>query len=127
MDKGYIRLKTAAEILGVDSSTLVTSNKHKPFHIKSKEGKNESYFDLNGFLRREALEEELKAKSSLFVEYMRHIENITYTQIAKVAKTSIQAIASHNYSLKKAIEMVSWYRDNKPEYIDRFDKYYGWK
>ena len=122
----YIRLKEATEILGVSDSSIPTGAKYKPFYKKKTKGTNESYFDIDGYRKRQSLEEELLAKTKLFVEYLVHIEETQYTFIAEKAQAKSQAISNHQFSLKKALNMLRWFRDYRPSSIKGFDDYYGW-
>ena len=61
-----------------------------------------------------------KSQTDLFIEYLNKIELISYTDMAKVIKMTIPAVATLNINLKKrAILLVKFRR-----YLKDFDKYY---
>lgn len=123
---GYMRVKEASEALGVTDGTIVTSAKYKPFYIKAKEGKREAWFDLMGYRKRQEMEESLLRTAQLFIEYLVHEENITYSYMASKCNIKVQALANHQFSVKRAYRLVRWFAVNRPYLIKRFDEYYGW-
>ena len=123
-----IPLNEAISRLGLKStSAIITSRKYNRFYHKSDKGRRNATFDLDEYLKHEALEEELLEKSKLFVEYLVHIEDRSYTWMAKFSGSSIQTMSQHNFSFDRARQLIKGIALSEPELIKRFDEYYGWR
>lgn len=121
---GAVSLQEAAEVLGTQSCNLVTSPKYKPFHIKADKGKRNARFDLQGFYRDQDNKIETIEKVKLFIEYLRHIEEMEYKEMAKISGVSLSLINRLTIGYDHAIKIIT---NIDRKYIERFDEYYGWR
>ena len=123
----HIPLKRASEILGVEDSAIVTSNRYKPFYKKSDKGTRNASFDLQGYLKYEETKETLTEKVKLMVEYLHHIEEVSYMSLSRMTGIHIQAIALLTFGYKNALKLAIYVREFMPFHFKRFDEYYGWR
>ena len=120
---GAVSLQEAAELLGTQTCNLVTSPKYKPFHIKSEEGRRNARFDLQGFYRDQDKKIETIEKTKLFIEYLRHIEDMQYKEMSEISGVSLSLINRLNIGYDHAVKIIT---SIGREYINRFDIFYGW-
>ncbi len=99
----YIPLKQASEKLNISSAALCTAAKYADFYKKSDTNKKNAMFDIDGYLKKNALMIELVEKTKLFTEYLNKIEKISYTEIAKISGTSPQLISACIFGYKQAL------------------------
>lgn len=121
-----LRLQQAADKLDVTISALCTSDKYQPFRHTT-DNRRVSFFDVEGYLKKEADLKELLEKTRLFVEYLVHEEELTYSFISKATGIYIQSISAHSFAADKALTLLQWFRDYRPWYLTRFDSFYNWK
>ena len=122
-----IPVKEACEKLGISDTAICISKKYAPFYKSASKGKHNAMFDIKGYRERQILISELVEKSKLLVEYLRHIENMTYKEITRLTKVAWQTIYSLDYGEGVAYRIVSAIAYLRPFHLKRFDEYYGFK
>jgi hypothetical protein len=124
----YVPVRIAAEQLEVTESCLFrNTNKYRPYLRLCKDGEESAGFDIKGFLKKEDLRTELLEKTKLLTEYLYHEEDISYGEIGKMAGVSAQSVSLCKFNYDTALKIALGIRNNKPEYIRKFDIYYGWE
>ena len=78
-------------------------------------------FDMGAYEEHEAMEDFFIKQTQLFVEYLKHIENISYSQIARATNSHSSVITEHKFGINLARKIC---KEFKP-YIKKFDAYYG--
>ena len=84
-------------------------------------------FDIDGFQKYNDLKVEMTEKTKLFIEYLRHEENMTYAKISTIAKISFQSVSDLKLGYKLALKLCVRFRDLYPFHWRRFHDYYGYK
>jgi len=120
-----IPVREAAKLLGFDTSTLFQPYMSK-YLVKSSRGKRDAKFNVTQYRKDKELESQMIAKTTLFIEYLRHIEEVTYQQVAKNISTSANNISDHRISMKLAVKLARYYRDNEEDKWIRFHEFYNW-
>ena len=123
----FVTLNEAAEILELNPMSLMGTHKNKYSPYKYKQDGNVTMFDIKSFLKNADMEESLTEKTKLLVEYLYHVEGISYTQIAKWVGVTISTIQLINFGYDKAYKICRWFCDNRPFHVKRFDEFYGWE
>lgn len=62
-----------------------------------------------------------------FVEYLKHIENIDYKEMARISKVHLPTFYSFEIGYVSALKIARSFSFYRPFTIKRFDEYYGWK
>ena len=124
----YITIQEASERIGVSivslhgyKNTKYQQFRHKPIGAKV------VLFDILGYEKQANLMESLKAKAGLFIEYLREIEGITYSDMAILSKTCVSTLSDHSFGEKVALKLVRAFAIQRPYHLKRFDKYYSYK
>jgi hypothetical protein len=105
------------------TGSIYNSQKYRKFLIKGQRH-SENRFDLQGYIKREDNLSYIQSYLGLFIEYVYHIENVSYTNIAKEAGSHIQIIQAHQYSAFVAIDLFNTLLKNKEHWIDAWLDYY---
>ena len=119
-----IPLNRAAEMLGKTVPTLMNTPRYMRFHIRSSEGSKDAKFDLESYLKEQDHRVETIEKLKLFVEYLRHIEGVSYAEMSRITGVSVHMLNRLEIGYDHSIAIIT--KMNR-DLIDRFDKYYGWK
>ncbi len=122
-----IRVFEATEILGISAASLCVSAKYKPFYYPPPKGKRGAYFDLEGWLRQDELNYELIAQAGLLVEYLNKIEDVTYTDIAKISNVTVTSVAAVDFGYKSALKISRAVRYHMEELFKNYHTYYGYE
>ena len=122
-----ISVQEAVEMLKINDTAVHNVPKYKNFYIPATKGKYNARFDIDGFMAQQDKESELIARVEQFVEYLFHVEFITYSKIGKITNNSAQYIALSNYTYKRAVNIGVSLLNHDANLVERFDKYYGWK
>ena len=120
-----ISLSEASKRIGVTPSCICTAPRYKPFLQNRTNGKHNAMFDIDGYFEFQDNKDCLISKVQLFIEYLRHIENIGYEDIARKSGVTSQQIRTLTFGFGSAMKIAKTYENQC--YMDRFDKYYGWK
>ncbi len=123
----HIPISIACEKLGVESCTMINSAKYNQFYKRSDNGTKNASFDMDGYLKYDDIKNTLTEKVKLMVEYLHHIEGISYTKLSVLTGVHVQAIALHTFAYKKALRIALYVREFMPFQFKRFDEYYTWK
>jgi len=122
-----VTIKQASELIGVSVVSLHGKKNTKYSRFRHNTPGKIIMFDIDGYRKQEDLRISLTEKCKLMVEYMVHIENFTYSWIAKSAKVNVQSVASTDYAYPLAIKIVRAIAKLRPFTLIRFDEYYRWK
>lgn len=119
-----IRLEEAVKTLGVSQGTL-HGKKYDDFRLPSENGK--AYFDIGAYTAYADLQEELVEKVKLFIEYLYHIEGMSYQKMARLSGVNVNSLHSHIFSYQRALRIAVGIREFYPLHLKRFDEYYSWR
>ncbi len=122
----YIPLKQASEKLNISSAALVVSAKYVDFYRKADTNKKNAMFDIDGYLKKNALMTELVEKTKLFTEYLNKIEKVSYLEIAKISGASSQIISECAFGYKQALTICVMFRAKRQKEWIGFHDYYGY-
>ena len=122
-----VSIQEASDRLGISIVSLHGNANTKYEKFRHREEGKKLLFDIQGFEHREALREELREKTKLLVEYLRHIEGMGYGVIAKLAGIDSQNVYSGIYGYGTALKIVRSVAYSLPFHLLRFDEYYGYK
>lgn len=123
----HVSIEIACEQLGITSSAICVSKKYKDYYKKSDKGTRNASFDLNGFTAHNDTKKELVEKVSLFTEYLNKVEDMTYEQIAKVGRVTLQQVAGLNMGYVSSLKLALRFREFYPFHFKRFHQYYSWR
>ena len=119
-------IEEAAEILGLKPCTLVQKYMAK-YHQKASTGRRNAKFNVDQYLKDKELEDELVSKTGLFVEYLRHIEDITYTEMSNKTGICLNSINQLRFGMDSAMKFCQYYREKETNLWDNFHTYYNWR
>ena len=122
-----IPVMEACERLGISNSSICISAKYKRFYIKSPKDKRAAFFDIEGYLKFEQLKESLVAQVGLLVEYLYYIEEMAYTEIAKLSNISVQQLHRLSFGFETALKIAKAIREFRRFHWKRFHQYYNYK
>jgi len=117
-----IPFREAQRILGIGSGTLFQGSKKYEKYMYKGEG-----FDILGYQKEQELLDRVKQMTALFVEYLHHIEGLSYYQMGKVTGVNAVAVGDHSFGVRGALKILSTYARVNPEVVERFDSYYNFK
>ena len=118
--------KEASIQLGVHHTTLLSSNKYNKFYIKPSEGRRDARFDLDAYLHWQEVENSLTAQVGLLVEYIHHVENVSYEAIAQLSKVHVVHLHAHNFGFKMALKIARAIREFRFFWMKRYLEYYSY-
>lgn len=124
-----ITIQQAADELGISVVSLhgTNGNQYQDFRHKT-ENSRVIMFDIDGYLELQNKKESLTEKAKLFVEYLFHIEGMSYVEMAKIANLkNHQQISTCIFGFKYARKFVRAFSIHRPFHIMRFDQYYNWQ
>lgn len=117
-----IPFREAQRILGLsDAGLFQGSFKYEKFIYKGRG------FNLEAYQKQEELFDRITKMTMLFVEYLKNIEDINYTQMEVLVGVSKTSLSAHSFGYKASLRVLSGYAVNRPELIARFDSYYNFK
>ena len=125
----YIPIREAAEVLDLSEASLYGANPkyRKYFRPAQPDTRYDSMFDVDGYRREQDLKEELLEKTKLLVEYLYHIEDMSYAYLARKIGVTVQSINSMGYGYNAALKICRFIKDYRKFHWKRFHEYYGWR
>lgn len=122
---GLIPLKEAAEAMGVNINVL--HGRSAPAQIRKyihNKGTNNQLFDINGYKREKDEELEIIEKTTLFIEYLFHIEEIDYSKMHKITKVKKNYITTLNFSFRTSLRFLKRICEHDDTLIQKFCDFY---
>jgi hypothetical protein len=84
-------------------------------------------FDMKAYMDEEEHKTSMIEKVKLFVEYLKHIENMSSKDIATISTVTPTLVNRLDFGYKTAKKIVKQFAQYRPFHLKRFDEYYGWK
>lgn len=122
---GLIPLREAAEMLGININVM--HGKSAPEQIRKyiyNKGTNNQLFDVNSYRQEKDEENEIIAKTTLFVEYLYYEEQITYIEMRRITKVKKSYIIDLNFSFKTSLRFIGRMCEHNEELLIKFISYY---
>lgn len=122
---GLIPLKEAAEAIGININVM--HGRSAPKQIRKyihNIGTNNQLFDVNGYKREKDNEREVIEKTTLFIEYLFHEEEIDYALMHKITRVKKSNIVSLNFSFKVSLRFITRMCEHDDGLIVRFGDFY---
>ena len=69
----------------------------------------------------------IHARATLLIEYIYHEEEMKMSVLADITGIQEPALHQHNISNDRAKVLIDAVYTQKPDILDRFDYFYGWK
>lgn len=122
---GLIPLKEAAEAIGININIM--HGRSAPKQIKKyiyNKGTPNQLFDVNGYKKEKDEEKEVIEKTTLFIEYLCHIEDIDYIQMQRITKIKKTYITTLNFTFRASIKFIKKMCEYDSQLITNFGDYY---
>ena len=116
----------AAESLGLNVTTLYGERLAK-YRVYEKEGNRKYLFDIGLYSKDTAYQKDYQAKVNLLVEYLYHIEDVSYSRLAKSINTGVACVHRFNLGYNQSKRLVNAMKKDHPMWLERFKEYYDWK
>ena len=124
----YIPVSEAASMLNVSPTTLTTSKgKYRRFYRPAKEGKKDAAFDIDGYLKWEAMLDHYIKMAALLTEYLRHEKGIGYTELSRMLGVAKGSLEKAIFSLQSAIKITETLKRDYPDLWQDFHDYYDFR
>lgn len=126
MKYGLIPLREAAEAIGININVM--HGRSAPKQIQKfihNKGTANQLFDINGYKREKDEEQEVIAKTTLFVEYLYHMEDMDYILMQKITKVKKDYILSLNFSFRTSIRFIKRICEHDDSLISNFGDFYN--
>jgi len=124
-----IPITQAKEELGYKSTCIFYDKKagiQKYVVRKHGSKRDDLMFDIKAYIKHEELKESFTEKVKLFIEYLKHEENMSYKEISEISKVNLQQLYNFEFGFDYTYKVARAFSNNRPYLIKRFDEYYGW-
>ena len=125
--KRLVSFEIAAEELGYSTTCGFSDQKSHLIKYVVGDKRKHKLFDIGKYKHDKIIEEELVEKSKLLIEYLYHIERVSYHAISKISNVGVTNIHSLRYGFTVAQKIVNAFAIYRPFHLKRFDEYYGWE
>jgi len=122
-----IPIKEATRLLGLeDATSLINGKKYKPYYYR-REGNSGAMFDYAAYSKEQDRQTELQEKTKLLIEYLFHIENMSYSKMAKITGLNVQTLSALTFGYSLSVRFLFMIREYYPFHLRRFDEYYDFR
>jgi len=120
-----VTIEEAAELIGVTKGAIFNSAKYQPFRRSANGVRGAASFDIVGYRGMEQKKDAMAKRTMLLVEYLRHIESMSYAEISAMSSVSESPLREHRVGYGSAIKICDGIKTNNPDAWCRFHDYYG--
>lgn len=120
-----VTIEEAASLIGVTKAAIFNSAKYQQFRVSAKGGGRGASFDIAGYRSLEQKKDAMTKRTTLLIEYLRHIESMTYRKISEMTDIKDTQLRELSIGFRGAKKICDGIKKYNPGAWCRFHDYYG--